>query len=670
MNTPTLIKTDPWLAPFNSEITSRISHYQAKRNKIIQHSGSVTDFANAHHYYGLHKLNSEWIFRELAPNAQSIFLIGEFTNWEQDANFELKNIGNGNWEISLPLDVIKHEDKYKLLIKWNGGEGYRIPAYANRVIQDEKTLGYDAQVWEPEKNFKWSDQNFVPANDMPLIYEAHVGMASEEGKVASYTEFENNILPRIKNLGYNTIQFMAIQEHPYYGSFGYHVSNFFASSSRFGTPEELKSLINKAHELGITVIMDIVHSHAVKNELEGIGAFDGTDHLYFHGGAKGNHPAWDSRLFNYGKDNVLQFLLSNCKYWLEEFHFDGYRFDGVTSMLYHNHGLEVNFTEYSNYFNGATDFDSISYLTLANEVIHEVKPTAITIAEEMSGYPGLAGKIKEGGVGFDYRLSMGIPDFWIKLIKEKQDEDWSVDHLFHELNQHRAEEKIIAYAESHDQALVGDKTIIFRLADKEMYDSMAIHTPSLVIDRAIAMHKMIRLITASTSNGGYLNFMGNEFGHPEWIDFPREGNNFSFHYARRQWGLADHPDLRYKYLERFDKAMIELINDKHLLTHPCYKHFGNDHDQVLAFSRGDYLFVFNFNPDRSFSDYGIPTSIGKYTPVLSTDQSDFGGFNRTEINYLYYTQPLPYNREHHQLLLYLPARTAIILKKEAIRSVH
>lgn len=670
MNTPTLIQNDIWLKPFESAIISQQERFKDKLDEIEQFSGNLKNFASRHHFFGLHQSSEGWIFREWAPNATSIFLTGDFTNWQLLDTFKLNRLEEGIWEIHLPLKAIKHGDKFKLHIFWEGGDGYRLPSYANRVIQDNETLVYDAQVWAPPANHVWMDQSFQPTSDMPIIYEAHIGMSSEEEKVTSFQEFTKNTLPRIKELGYNTIQLMAVQEHPYYGSFGYHVSNFFAVSSRFGTPEELKQLIDTAHQMGLTVIMDIVHSHSVRNELEGLSLFDGKDDLYFYGGEKGLHPAWDSRCFNYEKMEVLQFLLSNCAYWLEEFHFDGYRFDGVTSMLYHDHGLGKNFVEYADYFSGATDPHALTYLTLANYLIHHLKPSALSIAEEMSGYPGIAGKIEAGGIGFDYRLSMGIPDFWIKLIKEQADENWNVAQIYHELSQHRIEEKTISYAESHDQALVGDKTIIFRLAEKDMYEKMATHTPSIKVDRAIALHKIIRLITIGTSPGGYLNFMGNEFGHPEWIDFPREGNNNSYKYARRQWSLADHPHLKYQYLQAFDKSMIQLVHATNFMASPNYKHLAREEDQVLAFSRGDYLFVFNFSPDRSYTDYGIPASAGKYQLVLCTDQPEFGGFDRVDMNHMYYTQQLPLDAKQHQLMLYLPARTGSVFKKQHIRSVH
>ena len=213
-------------------------------------------------------------------------------------------------------------------------------------------------------------------------------LAADSEKVGTYNEFRKNILPRIKKLGYNVIQLMAIQEHPYYGSFGYHVSSFFAASSRFGTPEELKQLIDEAHGMGIMVIMDLVHSHAVRNEVEGLGNYDGTRYQFFHEGKRGEHDAWDSYCFNYGKNEVLHFLLSNVKYWLDEYHFDGFRFDGVTSMLYYDHGLSRAFTSYDMYFDSGQDEEAITYFKLSNKLIHETNPNAISIAEEMSGYPG------------------------------------------------------------------------------------------------------------------------------------------------------------------------------------------------------------------------------------------------------------------------------------------
>lgn len=665
-----LIDYDSWLAPFALQLEKRRANYEAKTDDIENRWGSLLNFASSHKFFGLHRHGDGWVFREWAPNATEVYLVGAFSGWKPLVQYRLQRHEKGVWQIEISGAELKHGDHYKLWVVWPGGAGMRIPSHATRTIQDPKTFLFSAQVWDTEP-FKWTDQSFIVADGPPVIYEAHTGMAQEEEKVGTYSEFREKILPRIAEAGYNMIQMMAIQEHPYYGSFGYHVSNFFSASSRFGTPEDLKALVNAAHNMGISVIMDIVHSHSVKNEEEGLCRFDGSYNLYFHDGERGSHPAWDSRCFDYGKEEVQRFLLSNCRYWIEEYHFDGFRFDGVTSMLYHHHGLEKAFTTYNDYFDGQLDDDAVLYLTLANKLIHEIHPRAVSIAEEMSGLPGITAKPEEDGLGFDYRLSMGVPDFWIKTIKEKADETWNVGQIFHELTQHRPEERVISYAESHDQALVGDKTIIFRLADREMYDFMAKDRPNLIIDRAIALHKIIRLITLSTAYGGYLNFMGNEFGHPEWIDFPRQGNNWSYKYARRQWSLFDNEMLKFRWLGLFDREMISMEKEHQLLSTPeIYLKLANETDQVLAFERANLLLVFNFNPDKSFTDYGIPVHPGKFRTILSTDNPEFGGFNRVDESVIHYSHAIPGSRDIHQIKLYIPARTAIVLKRQAIKSVY
>jgi 1,4-alpha-glucan branching enzyme len=661
-----IVRNDPWLKPFADTIRMRQERAIRKEKELLGNFQSLQEFAVGHLYFGLHREKNSWVIREWAPYADKIYIIGAFTSWKEEESYSMKSLENGVWELLLPLASLKHMDIYRLVVHWPGGKGDRIPAWAWRVIQDDKTKIFNAQVWYPETAYSFKIPVFIRKPEAPLVYEAHIGMATEELKVGSYNEFRENILPRIIKDGYNTIQLMAIQEHPYYGSFGYHVSSFFAPSSRFGSPDDLKRLIDEAHEAGIAVIMDLVHSHAVKNEVEGIGRFDGSPYQYFHDGYRREHVAWDSLCFNYSKNEVLHFLLSNCAYWLCEFNFDGFRLDGITSMLYLDHGLSRDFTGYEMYFDNQEDEDAIVYMMLANKLIHEIKPGSITIAEEMSGMPGLATPAVDGGFGFDYRLAMGIPDFWIKVIKEKSDEQWNVNAIYYELTNRRADEKAIGYAESHDQALVGDKTIIFRLIDKEMYFSMNTTKPSLIVDRGLALHKMIRLITIATAGAGYLNFMGNEFGHPEWIDFPREGNNWSYQYARRQWSLVDNPLLRYHFLGDFDREMINLIKKYKCFNEPFpNKTFDQETDQVLAFRRGKLLFVFNFNPTRSFTGYGIKTVPGKFKIILDSDDIIFGGFGRLDHSIIYFTRSLGKlaTGSENLLNLYLPSRTALVFEK-------
>ncbi len=661
-----LLTRDPLLTPHEPVLRRRLQRIAEAAHWLTGGKARLADFASGHEFFGLRRDDDEWIFREWAPNATQIYLIGEMTGWEERSDFALRRRDepDGTWELRMPGSAMRHNDLYRLRIHWSGGAGDRIPAYARRVVQDPHTAIFNAQAWDPPTPYAWQHPDFRPSAGPPFIYESHVGMARETEGVGSYREFADNVLPRIVEAGYNTVQLMAIQEHPYYGSFGYQVSNFFAASSRYGTPYELKELVDRAHGMGLRVVMDIVHSHAVANEVEGLSRFDGTLYQYFHDGPRGQHPAWDSRCFDYGKLQVLHFLLSNCRFWLDEYHMDGFRFDGVTSMLYMDHGLGKAFTSYDDYFNENVDEDALVYLALANQMIHDVKPDAMTIAEDISGMPGLAAPQARGGAGFDYRFAMGAPDIWTRLTREVPDEDWPIGHLWRELTNRRADEKSISYAESHDQALVGDQTLIFRLIGADMYDHMHVSRENLRVDRGMALHKMIRLLTLAAAGHGYLNFMGNEFGHPEWIDFPREGNNWSYFYARRQWRLAEDPDLRYRFLRMFDREMIAMARNSELLSVPVegllHEHTDN---KVIAFMRAGKVFVFNFHPQDSYTDYRIDAPPGQYRMMLDTDAPRFGGFGRLAPEQGHVTLKDPDDPNRPVLSLYLPTRTGIVLEK-------
>ena len=649
-----IYETDPYLAPYKEAIEARHARIEAERDKIAV-DGSLSKGLNNHLFYGLHReADGNWIFREWAPNASRIYLIGEFNNWKRTSAYALQPTGGGNWEIRLPSMFLHHGELYKLFIEWPGGGGERLPSYVRRVVQDPVTKVFSAQVWAPEKPYVWKHKSPGP-RPHPLIYECHIGMSSEEEKVATFEDFRVNVLPHVEKLGYDTLQIMALQEHPYYGSFGYQVSNFYALSSRFGTPEEFKRLVDEAHSRGIAVVMDIVHSHSVENEAEGLSLFDGREDLYFYKGSQGRHPAWGSRCFDYGKSETKYFLLSNCKFWMEEYHLDGFRFDGVTSMLYWNHGLGKDFVGYDNYFNDGVDENAVTYLALAAMLTKEIDPDAITIAEDMRGMAGLAAPFASGGLGFDFRMAMGIADHWIKWLKEKSDEQWSMGEIWWELTNKRADEKTISYAECHDQALVGDKTLIFRLMDKEMYTAMNVESRNLVVDRGIALHKLIRLVTLATAGDGYLTFMGNEFGHPEWIDFPRAGNGWSYKYARRQWSLCKPDYLRYKYLMNFDEDMVHLFRDSGILAFRPELIRADEEKKVLVFRRGSYIFAFDFNPSGSFSDYGFEAPEGDWKLVLDSDEKCYDGFARLTTGELHHADTA--------LSVYLPSRCALVLVK-------
>ena len=654
-----IFELNPQLADYQSDIDLRMRLYWETKNRILPQGSSLCDFANAHHYFGIHHTHEGWVYREWAPNAHQLYLTGEFNNWKQ-TEFPMHRLNNGIWELKLDENQLWDGCKIKTVVDANLTRTEHIPIYARRVVQDPGSITWVCEVIDERKSFPWTDQDFI-GEDSLYIYEAHVGMAQEEGKVGSYREFADNVLPWIKDRGYNTVQLMAIMEHPYYGSFGYQVSNFYAASSWFGKPEDLKYLVNKAHNMGIRVLLDVVHSHAVKNTAEGINMFDGTTWQFFHDGEKGDHPAWDTKCFNYGKDEVIHFLLSNLKFWLEEYHFDGFRFDGITSMLYHDHGLGTAFDNNSKYFSHNTHVEAITYLQLANELIRQVNPKAITIAEDMSGMPGMCLPIADGGIGFDYRLAMGLPDMWIQTIKERKDEHWYIGGMWGDMCLRRPGERTVAYVESHDQALVGDKTIIFRLADARMYTDMDRSCRNPVIDRAIALHKMIRLFTLSGGGEAYLNFMGNEFGHPEWIDFPREGNDWNFHYCRRQWSLYHNGFLKYSWLGDFDKDMLHLTKAKRIFDQQmadlCLL---KNPEQTIVFYRNGLLFAFNFSPNKSLTNVLVPVpNNADYTVALCSDDLKYGGYGQIA----HMTYPVKKFDGKYYIELYLPARTAIVFEE-------
>ena len=661
-----ILTLDPLLKPYAADVALRMERNAAVRKQLLGDSAALSAFANGYLYYGFHRTQTGWVFREWAPGADAIHLIGDFNDWNR-ASHPLRRLDGGVWEIELSgADALKHGQHVKLQITRGGQSFDRIPAYIRYTVQDPLTHQLTGVIWAPERPFQWTDGGYGRKKISPLmIYEAHIGMAQEREGIGTYREFADFNLERIKALGYNAVQLMAVMEHPYYASFGYQVSSFFAASHWYGEPDGLKALVDKAHSLGMYVLLDVVHSHACANVGEGLNLFDGTEDQYFLPGERGNHPAWGSKLFNYAKHEVIHFLLSNLKFWQEEYHFDGFRFDGVTSMIYQNHGLGENFTDYSQYFGLNTNVDALTYLQLANELIHEVNPFAVTIAEDMSGMPGMALPIRSGGIGFDYRLSMGIPDFWIRLLKDVPDRLWDMGRLWYELTTRRPQEKNVGYCESHDQALVGDKTLIFRMADAEMYTGMDKAYHSLAIDRAIALHKMIRFITLALGSEAYLNFMGNEFGHPEWIDFPREGNGWSHHYARRQWSLAENGYLKYEWLERFDREMLRFARKYRVMTKPAAANLWMDEkNKLLAFAKGDLIYLFNFSPDASPTDFFVPAHItgeGQYRAVFTTDRIEFGGQDRVSERYVYTAKPVP--DKGVGFTVYLPSRTAIVFRR-------
>jgi 1,4-alpha-glucan branching enzyme len=672
----TLLSRDPYLKPYEREIRRRYGCFKDLLDSIEENGGGLDNFTQGYKYYGIHvQPDNSIVCREWAPGAVQLFLTGEFNGWNRDSH-PYKKKEYGKWELIIPPNrdgscAISHLSELKVVVETqSGSKEDRLSPYATYVVEPPKVEGtiYKHKFWNPPSSEKYIFRHAKPSRPKSLrIYECHVGIATSELTVGSYNNFTENILPRIVKQGYNAIQLMAIMEHAYYASFGYQVTSFYAVSSRYGTPEELKRLIDRAHELGLTVLLDLVHSHASKNVMDGLNQFDGTESCFFHAGGRGEHSLWDSRLFNYQEFEVMRFLLSNIRWYMEEYQFDGFRFDGVTSMLYHSRGIGQGFGgTYDDYFGLGVDTEGVVYLMLANHVAHMFKNDAITIAEDVSGMPGTCRPTSEGCLGFDYRLAMAIPDTWIKLLKHYSDEDWNIGNIVHTLTNRRWMEANIAYAESHDQALVGDKTIAFWLMDKEMYTHMStLSDSSPIIERGIALHKMIRFVTHALGGEAYLNFIGNEFGHPEWLDFPRAGNNSSYHYARRQWNLVDDDMLKYKFLNAWDAA-VNHAEEKFgwLRAPPAYVSWKHEDDKVIAFERAGLLFIFNFHPNKSFPDYKLGfEGEGEYYVALCSDNVEFGGHGRIDTSIHNFTKPESYCGRRNSIQVYIPSRTAIVLAK-------
>ncbi|CDW53286.1 1,4 alpha glucan branching enzyme [Trichuris trichiura] len=664
-----LFELDGYLRNFEGEISRRYGIFQKTLMTIKEKEGGMERFTRGYDFYGIKTTPGNGIFcREWAPCADALYLRGDFNNWDQYSH-PYDRMDFGKWELYIPPNIdgtcpVKHGSTIKVVVVKNGNVYDKLSPWATYVCCPPKGNVYDQIFYNPPVKYHFKHPK-PPKPRSLRIYEAHVGISSSEGRVASFSFFTENIIPRIVKQGYNAIQLMAIMEHAYYASFGYQVTSFYAPSSRYGTPEELKLLIDVAHSYGMIVLLDVIHSHACKNTADGLNQWDGTNGCYFHDNYRGFHDLWDSRLFNYTEMEVLRFLLSNLRWWVEKYKFDGFRFDGVTSMIYHSHGLGDGFSgDYHDYFGFNADTDSLVYLMLANYFLHQKYPDIVTIAEEVSGMPGLCRPVSEGGQGFDYRLAMAIPDKWIALLKGIRDEDWNMGDLVFTLENRRYGEKNIAYAESHDQALVGDKTLSFWLMDKEMYDFMSTLSPlTPIIDRGIALHKMIRLITHCLGGEGWLNFIGNEFGHPEWLDFPREGNNSSYHYCKRQWNLVDDQLLRYKFLNEWDRAMNEAEETYHWLSSgPAYTSWKHESDKIVAFERAGLLFIFNFNPTESFPGYKLGVEQpGTYKMILNSDAPEFGGHDRLDSGNLHSTFPYEYANRSNHLYVYAPSRTCFVL---------
>ena len=599
--------------------------------------GSLEAFARSYRTHGLkYDASARTLHaREWIPGAAAAWLVGEFNDWREDV--PLTRDEYGVWTGAAA--GVAPGSRVRVRVRHPGGWTQdAVSAWAQRAVPaDPGAMGcrYDGQVWAPGAAFEWRHAA-PPAPAALHIYEAHVGMSSEAPAVASYAHFTAHVLPRIAAGGYNAVQLMAVAEHSYYGSFGYQVTSPFAVASRSGTPDDFKALVDAAHGLGLRVLLDVVHSHTSSSPTDGLAALDlpspaGGSYL------AGDHPAWGSRLYDYANWETLRLLLSNVAFWLDEFRVDGFRFDGVTSMLYRHHGLGVGFSgDYAQYFSPASNVDAGVYLGLANLLIKRLRPDAASIAEDVSGLPGLCRAVADGGLGFDARLGMGLPDVWGRALGGP--DPWPPAALVAGLCNRRRDEATVAYVESHDQCLVGDTTLAWRLMGAEMYAGMGTASPpSPTITRGVALHKLARAMTLALGGDAWLNFMGNEFGHPEWVDFPRDGNGWSHDKARRLWSLADAPDTRYAQLGAWDRALMALDERHGMLAsdHLLVSHEGggvgaSPGAAAAVAERGPVVWVFNLSPCETLTEFkiGVPDG-GEWAVAADSDAAEYGGSGST-----------------------------------------
>ena len=662
---------DQELREYHPFLVARGERYAKEAERIKALYGSLHAYANLHTNLGYHLVQENgkniWLWREYMPGAKTIWLTTEKQRFQRHAHLKFTPCEDGFFELRLEEKELSHGLYVELRVEPKSFEIYnpegfpttlkRIPAFANWVEQNkEMPAQWCARIWHPKKPYQFQYPK-PPKPTFLRIYEAHVGMAQSDTKhinesYGSYTDFANDILPHIKDAGYTTVQLMAIPEHPLYRSFGYQVSNYYAPSSRFGDINSCKAMIDTAHKLGLQVILDITHAHSCANTEQGLCNYDSTAYFFTD-----QMNQWGTPTFDFSKEMTRRFLLSNLRYWMEEFQFDGFRFDAVGNMLYKDFGRDDTFEHTGRCFYGKdgkprTNEAGELYLCLANDLVHTISQEAFTIAEEFSGMPGLTCAPSDGGLGFDARFAMGIPDYWEKCIKNPQD----LGSLWYEMNNHRPYDRTISYVECHDQCINGDDAMIWRLLGDDMYTTMLRGIDSWNISRGLAYYRLMRLITLSTADLGYLNFMGNEFGHPEWLDAER--------HAHRQWRLATDERLKYACLAAFDLAQMKMVATylTDFATPPLFRYIHED-KRLLAFERGHLLFAFNFHETAAYDDILFAVTPGKYTEILSSDDSTYAGHDNlriTDPKVEHFTTPLP-DPLHGDIKLYLPPMVALVL---------
>lgn len=653
--------------PFKLNVTTQdgeyevVYPYQFEQTALYDVHHMYQDVAEAHRNLGAQfrtvtLSNGDTVegvrFAVYAPNASSISIIGDFNYWDGRCH-PMQKMDNGCWTIFIP--GIKTGQKYKYEVK--DPVGNRLPHKADPYGFYAEQYPSHASIVHDHRQYQWHDQEWIDSHVddkrfAPMsIYEVHMGSwrhKMEEGGISrslTYLEMIEHLVPYVKEMGYTHIEFLPVSEHPFTGSWGYQPVGMFAPTSRYGSPDEFKALVDACHQNGIGVIVDWVPAH-FPDDSHGLARFDGT-HLYEYADPrKGWHPDWNSCIYDFGRDHVRQFLVANALFWLEHFHVDGLRVDAVASMLYLDYSRKDG-EWIPNVDGGNHNYEAISLLRWFNEEVYKRFPQAMTIAEESTAFPGVSRPTFDGGLGFGFKWNMG----WMHDSLHYMQKDTAYRKFHHG---EMSFSMIYAYDEnfvlslSHDEVVHGKNSILYKMPGDEW-------------QQAANLRAYYCFMYAHP--GKKLNFMGNEFGQSyEWN-----------HDTSLSWHLLEFP--RHEGLQRLVKDLNHLY-----CAHPALYELDvssdgfewiehNDAEQsVFAFARKakesneQVVVLCNFTPiPREHYRIGV-NAPGRYKVLLNSDSEYYWGSNY-DVGEVFTAEAVNSHGREHSIVVNIPPLAALFLQK-------